>query len=217
MTTRWWFWISVRKKQEPEPAEPQPEPEPEPASGPGVCVCSVLSVLGLGRGMGEEKGGGLCHESVRLQEARVARVKLEGGFPWFPLPFPFPCPFSRRVEQLQGVCPNSNSKQPPPQRTRMPGTDPTALPALDEHPGVLRLRNRYSVVSRLSSVAAREGEKRWRINWGPTEIKRRHSRLFFILAIGLASLALMSEERAGGDRRGRESMEGFLWRRGTLE
>lgn len=29
--------------------------------------------------MGEEKGGGLCHESVRLQEARLARVKLEGG------------------------------------------------------------------------------------------------------------------------------------------
>lgn len=29
--------------------------------------------------MGEEKGGGLCHESVRLQEARVARVKLEEG------------------------------------------------------------------------------------------------------------------------------------------
>ena len=53
----------------------------------------------LGRGIGKGKGGGLCHESVRLQEARVARVRLEeeeGGFP-----------FLTDQVVLLGVCPNT--------------------------------------------------------------------------------------------------------------
>lgn len=75
MTTRWWFWINVRNAARKNQRQSRTARTSVQARG----VCGSASVSVLGRGMGEEKGGGLCHESVRLQEARVARVKLEEG------------------------------------------------------------------------------------------------------------------------------------------
>jgi hypothetical protein len=95
------------------------------------CVC-------VGKGDKEEKGGGLCHESVRLQEARVARVKLEGRGP-------FRFPFSRRPDGFpsMGLSQFKNL-------ANVPGCQ---APTRPEHSA--RTRRGDSVVCRLSSFGCR--------------------------------------------------------------
>lgn len=186
-------------------------------------VCGSASVSVLGRGMGEEEGGGLCHESVRLQEARVARVKLEGGVL---VAFPF---LADPLNGENGSVPIENLAG---ERANVPGCRALARPdSGPEHSALSTRRDGRegglcrlsSLVSRPSSVVCRLcrlwAEKRWRINWGPRKsMASLFLSFFFLVAIGLAS---RNKERAGGDRRGEadECCDGmrecFLWRRGT--
>lgn len=120
-------------------------------------VCGSASVSVLGRGMGEEKGGGLCHESVRLQEARVARVKLEEGGGVL-VAFPF---LADPLNGENGSVPIENLAG---ERANVPGCQaPTRPDSGPEHSALSNRRDGQedSVVSRLWA------EKRWRINWGP--------------------------------------------------
>lgn len=176
--------------------------------------------------MGEEKGGGLCHESVRLQEARVARVKLEEGGVLVAFPF-LADPLNGEngsvpIENLAGERANVPGCQAP---TR-PDSGPEHSALSTQHSeGRTGGRTLSSLVSGLSALVSRQssvsslGRKEVADQLAPRKsMASLFLSFFFLVAIGLA---LRNKEREGGDRRGEadECCDGmrecFLWRRGT--